>query len=92
MDIPVGDTLRPTGLILINAGCTSMSLGVTAIPAKVLVYRRGLTTMSWVEMEIPVAPWVKKHGLHQGVQACQCPQGCATQRDFQDTGCLHPLL
>ena len=68
--IPVGDTLRPTGLTLIRAGCTSISLGVTAIPAKVLVYPRGLTTMSWVETEIPVAPWLKKHGLRWS-QACQ---------------------
>ncbi len=52
----MGATLRPTGLILMSAGCTSISLGVTAIPASVVVYPRGLTTISWVEMEIPVAP------------------------------------
>ncbi len=84
--VPVGATLRPTGLILISAGCTSISLGVTAIPASVVVYPRGLTTMSWVEMEIPVAPWEKKHGLRKVFQVCQrlmCSPGC-TQHTCQN--------
>ena len=54
----------PTGLTLITAGCTSISLGVTAIPAKVEVYPTGFTLRSWVDTAIPVAPCDTKHGLH----------------------------
>lgn len=62
-ELPVGETLTPTGLTLMRVGWISISLGVMATPETEEVMTRGLTTISCVLTWTPVAPSVTKHGL-----------------------------
>ena len=62
-----------------TAGWISISLGVTATPATVVVNRRGLTTMSCVETAAPVAESVTMHGRYEST-AAEVVASCASCR------------